>query len=87
MTIKETASNELIIKEGDEGDVLYLVYSGEYSCSKVINGSETYLKTYKSGEYFGELALMYMAPRAASIKCSVSGTLFALDRQTFKHII
>lgn len=28
-----------------------------------------------------------MAPRAATIKCSVSGTLFALDRQTFKHIV
>ena len=39
------------------------------------------------GESFGELALMYNAPRAASIKCSVQGTLFGLDRQTFKHIV
>jgi len=30
---------------------------------------------------------MYTAPRAASIKCSKAGTLFGLDRQTFKHII
>lgn len=45
------------------------------------------MKTYKTGEYFGELALMYTAPRAASIKCSIAGTLYGLDRQTFKHII
>ncbi len=30
---------------------------------------------------------MYTAPRAASIKCSKQGTLYGLDRQTFKHII
>jgi len=30
---------------------------------------------------------MYTAPRAASIKCSKPGTLYALDRQTFKHVV
>jgi len=30
---------------------------------------------------------MYNAPRAASIKCSKSGILYGLDRQTFKNII
>lgn len=30
---------------------------------------------------------MYNAPRAASIKCTVSGKLFGLDRQTFNHIV
>jgi cAMP-dependent protein kinase regulator len=66
---------------------LYVVGSGEYDCSKIIHGTETYLKTYKIGESFGELALMYTAPRAASIKCSKSGVLYGLDRQTFKHIV
>lgn len=66
---------------------MYIVGSGEYSCSKVIKGTETFLKTYKSGESFGELALMYNAPRAATIKCEVVGTIYGLDRQTFKHIV
>lgn len=70
MDIKEAKQSEQIITEGEEGDVLFIVGSGEYACSKVIGGVETYLKTYKTGEYFGELALMYTAPRAASIKCS-----------------
>ena len=87
MTLEEIKIGETIIQEGEEGDILYIVYTGEYACSKVINGKETYLKTYKSGEYFGELALMYTAPRAATIKCTSSGTIFGLDRQTFKHIV
>ena len=30
---------------------------------------------------------MYNAPRAATIKCSVEGVLYSIDRQTFKHIV
>lgn len=30
---------------------------------------------------------MYNAPRAATIKCSSPGTIYGLDRQTFKHIV
>ena len=30
---------------------------------------------------------MYTSPRAATIKCSTKGSLYGLDRQTFKHII
>jgi cAMP-dependent protein kinase regulator len=42
-----------VIKEGDAGDMLYVIGSGEYECTKVINGKKTYLKTYKTGELFG----------------------------------
>lgn len=87
MTMEEFKEAQQVIKEGQDGDVVYLVDSGEYACSKTINGASTYLKTYQAGEYFGELALMYTAARAASIQCSKAGTLYALDRQTFKHII
>jgi cAMP-dependent protein kinase regulator len=45
------------------------------------------LKTYKTGESFGELALMYTAPRAATIICSKPGILYGLDRQTFKGVV
>ncbi len=66
---------------------MYVVDSGEYDCTKVISGKETYLKTYKSGESFGELALMYNAPRAATIKCKTAGKMYGLDRSTFTNII
>jgi len=46
-----------------------------------------YLKTYKPGEAFGELALLYNAPRAASIKAKTDAILFSLDRETFNNIV
>ena len=45
------------------------------------------MKTYLTGESFGELALMYNSPRAATIRCSKSGILYGLDRQTFINIV
>lgn len=46
-----------------------------------------YIKTYMSGEAFGELALMYNAPRAASIVTKKPGKLLTLDRSTFSHVL
>jgi len=45
------------------------------------------LKTYKEGEAFGELALLYNAPRAATITSDGDCVLWGLDRQTFNHIV
>lgn len=46
-----------------------------------------YLKTYKPGESFGELSLLYNAPRAATIISKSDSVLFALDRECFNHIV
>jgi len=66
-----------------------VVDSGELDCFKKFAEDEEpkYLKTYSSGEAFGELALLYNAPRAASIKAKTDSILFSLDRITFNHIV
>jgi cAMP-dependent protein kinase regulator len=45
------------------------------------------LTKYEQGAAFGELALLYNAPRAATITCIDEGTLYSLDRNTFNHIV
>lgn len=42
---------------------------------------------YSTGDVFGELALMYNAPRAASIKAKEESILFSLDWDTFNAIV
>ena len=86
---KHYKSGENVITQGDEGDVLYLVDSGELDCEKVFKAGNkpTYLKTYKPGESFGELALLYNAPRAATIRAKTNSTCWALDRECFNNIV
>jgi cAMP-dependent protein kinase regulator len=49
--------------------------------------NENKVKDYKSGDAFGELALLYNAPRAATICADENCHLFSLDRHTFNHIV
>jgi cAMP-dependent protein kinase regulator len=81
--------NEVVIRQGDQGDNLYFVDSGQYDCFIRMQNQrdQKHVKVYGSGESFGELALLYNAPRAATIVTKESGNLFALDRETFNHIV
>ncbi len=89
MEIKIYNENEFVIEQGDDGEELYIVNSGELNCTKVLKGDtkETFLKTYYSGEVFGELSLLYNVPRAASIKSKTKSELFSLDWDTFNFIV
>lgn len=89
MNIKNYSTKDIVIKQGDDGDELFIVGSGKLKCCKLFDGKteETYLKTYEAGEVFGELALLYNAPRAASIYADEDSELYSLDRDTFNHIV
>lgn len=81
---------DTVIKQGADGDVLYTVDSGSLKCFKRMNkddAEDTYLKTYVPGEAFGELALLYNAPRAATIIAAEESVCFSLDRDCFNHIV
>jgi cAMP-dependent protein kinase regulator len=55
--------------------------------SQASNTESTFLKDYVEGEAFGELALLYNAPRAATIIADSESTLWSLDRSTFNFIV
>ena len=86
---KKYKAGQNVITQGEKGDVLYLVDSGELDCEKVFKKGDppTYLKTYKPGESFGELAFLYNAPRAATIRAKTDSILWALDRECFNNIV
>ena len=84
-----TKPGDAVIKEGDEGDCMYVVEQGTLTCTKVFKGNTqpTFLKEYQPGEGFGELALLYNAPRAATITAKTEGVVWKLDRDVFNHIV
>ena len=76
-------TGDVLIKEGAEGDCMYVVEQGTFECTKV----GTHLKDYHPGDGFGELALLYNVPRAATITAKSDGVAWRLDRDTFNHIV
>jgi len=82
-------AGDKVIVQGDDGDYFYVLDEGNLDCTKQYKGKPepTYLKTYEPGESFGELALLYNAPRAANINAKTDCTCFALDRACFNNIV
>lgn len=85
-----------VISQGDEGDNFYVVEKGDFDVyvnpAGVIQpgpeGMGKKVATIGRGGSFGELALMYNAPRAATvISTAPSSVLWALDRITFRRIL
>lgn len=80
------AADQRIINQGDNGDFLFVIESGTLDCSiKMADSSEKVVKKCEAGDVFGELALLYNCPRAASVTAKEPCTLWQLDRDTFNH--
>lgn len=92
MFVVESRDGETIISQNDDGDNMYLIDHGRVECyiEKDDGGNEggrCLVKTLGDGELFGELALLYSAPRAATCIAKGEVSLFALDRVSFCVIL
>lgn len=71
------------MKQGDDASSFFVLQKGRIAV--FINGEMK--REIKPQEGFGELALLYNAPRSASLKAQVDCTLWGIDRGTFKKVI
>jgi cAMP-dependent protein kinase regulator len=74
-----------IIKEGDAGEAFYLLESGRAEAYK--QGTEKPVKEYCKGDYFGELALLNDAPRAASVIAKTDVKVATLGKDGFQRLL
>jgi len=85
---KKAEVGETIIKQDDDGDNFYVIDSGRYAVLvKQEKGDPKQVMTYDNKGSFGELALLYNMPRAATVQAESAGSLWAMDRQTFRKIV
>lgn len=84
---KKVDAGEYVIRQGDDGDNFYVIDSGVYEVYVARDSEERHVGTYHDQGSFGELALMYNMPRAASVRAITDGQLWAMDRQTFRRIL
>jgi CRP-like cAMP-binding protein len=86
---RNVAEDVFVIKQGEQGDFFYVVESGTLDIFiKGKDGENNKVgSTLTAGASFGELALMYGTPRAASIKAKSPCVLWEIDRTAYRGIL
>jgi NADH dehydrogenase len=76
--------DEVICREGDRGDCVYVVAEGEVAVTREMpEGGAAVLRTLGRGESFGEIALVKDSPRTATVKSLTPVDLLTVDREAF----
>lgn len=85
----KVSQGDEVIKQFDSGDYFYVIDTGSFDVFKqeTLHSERKHVFTYKDTGSFGELALMYNCPRAATVVALADGVLWRMDRETFRHLI
>jgi CRP/FNR family transcriptional regulator, cyclic AMP receptor protein len=79
----EFAPLQIIFKEGDEGDAMYLIVDGKV---KVHSGDHVFAEL-GTKQVFGEMSILDAEPRSASITALTELTLLKIQRDDFAEIL
>jgi MFS family permease len=75
----EFADGEVVMREGDHGDLFYVVENGGVTVTK----DGRFIASLGPGDYLGEIALLRDVPRTATVTAAGPTVLQALDREDF----
>lgn len=88
LVLRKHRSGEAVVREGDDGDVFYLIRSGETEVVKRdASGENRRLAVLRRGDYFGELALLTSQPRAATVRARTRLETLTLSRTEFNAVL
>ncbi|XP_072311680.1 cAMP-dependent protein kinase type I-alpha regulatory subunit isoform X1 [Eucyclogobius newberryi] len=76
-------AGETVILQGDEGDNFYVIDQGEMD----VYVNNEWVTSIGEGGSFGELALIYGTPRAATVKAKTNVKLWGIDRDSYRRIL
>jgi signal transduction histidine kinase len=81
-------ADTVICKENELEYVFYMILEGDLEVTKVINNSEVrLLKSLTAGDFFGEMALIHNAPRAATVQAKTNVIVLELDKDGFNRVL
>ena len=78
---------DVVIREGDDGDYYYLIESGRAQVTRLVGGANLVLAELKSGDVFGEEALISDSKRNATVTMKSNGVLLRLKKQDFMELM
>ncbi|MCP4503796.1 MAG: Crp/Fnr family transcriptional regulator [Deltaproteobacteria bacterium] len=84
---KTFSAGEVLFKEGDIGNEMFVLQSGKIRLTRLIRGKEQHLVDLAGGEFFGEMAILNNKPRSATAVCLEESKALVIDPKTFEQMI
>jgi len=84
---KVFAHGEVIFRQGDEGDCMYVVQDGLVEITSEINGIEIQIAVRGEGEFFGEMAIIERATRMATARAFGRTRVLVIDKKNLLNRI
>ena len=73
---------ETIVRQGDPGDCMYVIQSGEVEVVQHHGDADAHLGGMTAGDFFGEMALFQRENRAASVRAVGEARVLTIDKRT-----
>jgi CRP-like cAMP-binding protein len=83
----KSARGDTVVREGEEGDFYYVIESGRFQVERLVGGAKVVLAELKSGDAFGEEALVSEAKRNATVVSLGEGQLLRLEKSRFNELL
>lgn len=86
--VRSYAPGSILCYENATEDKFYMLLEGEVEVTKLINNTDKrLLKTLAPGDFFGEMALIHNAPRAATVIAKTAITTLELEKAAFDRVL
>jgi CRP-like cAMP-binding protein len=86
--VKSYPEGTVLCRENAIEQIFYMILEGEVQVTKLLNSREDrLLKTLTPGDFFGEMALIHNAPRAATVTARTPVVVLELDKKAFDSVL
>lgn len=76
------APGQPIVRQGERGDCMYVVQSGEVEVVKATSEGEQRIATLKEGDFFGEMSIFEHEVRSATVRARGEARVLKVDKRT-----
>jgi len=84
---REYRAGDVLFREGEKGELMFVVQTGLVRISKQLQGMDRTLATFGRGEFLGEMAILNEKPRTATATVVEDARLLVIDAKTLETMI
>jgi len=84
---REFSAGDVLFREGDPGDHMYVIQSGSIRITKNVAGSDRVIAILGAGEFLGELAILNDKPRVATATVLTDARCLVIEAKTLESMV